>query len=116
MRHGVARWRPDDASWSEANIYGTVLPKSAIFEGDHGVRSAFFKMMKGDSIAKHLHRKWVQVAVISGRMLVEQEGAPAFAVSAGDVYFIDPGFPHTETAAEDSLLLVTQGEDRPGWE
>ena len=91
------------------------MDKAVVFEGAHAVRSAFFRMSAGVTIPRHQHTKWVQVMVLEGRMLVQQEGAEAFRAESGSVYFVNPGFPHVETAEVDSLLLVTQGEDRNGW-
>ena len=91
------------------------MKKATVFEGAHGVRSAFFKMSAGSTIAQHKHTKWVQVMVLEGCISVKQEGAEPFLAQAGSAYFVNPGFPHVETAEVDSLLLVTQGEDRQGW-
>lgn len=114
MPDGIVLGRPDQMSYHETSIYGTVLHRSPLFEGDHGVRSAFVKMRQGDVIKNHQHRKWVQVAVMNGTLEVAQRGT-VFVAKAGDAYFLDPGHPHVETALEDSLVLVTQGEDRPDW-
>lgn len=114
MPDGVVVGRPEEMTYREANIYGTVLQRSPLFEGDYDVRSAFFKLNKGGVIKMHQHRKWVQVAVLQGVMHVAQHPA-SFTVRAGEVYFLEPGYPHEETALADALLLVTQGEDRPGW-
>jgi hypothetical protein len=43
------------------------LRKSVIFEGRHGVRSAFFHMAPGCVIPRHTHSKWVQVMVLKGQ-------------------------------------------------
>ena len=115
MRDGIVHCRADSCEYSDASIYGTKLLRSPIFEGDHDVRSAFFRMKKGDVIANHKHKKWVQVAVLSGTIKVKQGDSSEFVAEFGTVYFLDPGFFHVETAMEDSILLVTQGEDRPGW-
>lgn len=114
MPGGVVLCRPDEMLFEDCDIYGTVLQKSPVFEGAHDVRSAFFRMRRGDVIEAHQHRKWVQVMVVRGEIHVTQ-GDRAFSARGGDVYFLDPGHPHVEAAVVDSLLLVTQGEDRPGW-
>jgi quercetin dioxygenase-like cupin family protein len=88
------------------------MDKAVVFEGAHDVRSAFFKMAAGCTIESHEHTKWVQVMVLDGCMLVCQQGAESFRARSGSVYFVSPGFQHVETAEVDSLLLVTQGEDR----
>jgi len=86
------------------------MEKCPVFEGD-GMRSGFFRMASGCQIPKHHHSSWVQVAVISGRMRVEQDGNPVRIVSAGGVYFVSPGEDHVETAEVETIVLVTQGED-----
>ncbi len=107
-------YRHDDLEWTDADVRGAVMSKSAIFEGDYGVRSAFFKLPKGMAIGPHHHADWVQVAVLDGRMRIEQDGEPAQEISAGGVYFVTAGETHDEIALENVLVLVTQGEDRPG--
>lgn len=102
-----------DAVWTDVDVRGTVMAKRVVWEGDYGVRSAFFRMPAGMRVDSHHHSKWVQVAVLEGRMRVEQAGKPARAIGPGNVYFILAGETHTETAEADTLLLVTQGEDRP---
>ena len=116
MPGGIVHCRPGEMAYEESNIYGTTLRRSPVFEGDHGVRSAFIKLREGDVIRRHKHRKWVQVAIVSGSLRIEQEGAETFTAQSGEVYFLDPGHQHVETALTDTLVLVTQGEDRPGWE
>lgn len=114
MTGGIVHCRPDDLRFEDCDIYGTVLRKATVFEGAHQVRSAFFRMSRGDVIRDHEHRRWVQVMVVEGEIEVSQAGN-AVTARAGEVYFLDPGHPHVETALADSLLLVTQGEDRPEW-
>ncbi|SNT23661.1 MULTISPECIES: cupin domain-containing protein [unclassified Azospirillum] len=115
MKGGIRHCRPQDMTFQDVDVYGCVMAKAPIFEGDHAVRSAYFRMKTGDVIAKHRHRKWVQVMVISGHIRVEQKGADLFFAGPGELYFLEPGFDHVETAMEETLLVVTQGEDRPGW-
>jgi mannose-6-phosphate isomerase-like protein (cupin superfamily) len=51
--------------------------------------------------------------VLEGRMRIEQKGEPDREVAAGSCYFVEAGETHVETAVEDTLVQVTQGEDRP---
>jgi len=102
--------------FDNVDVHGTMMGKAVVFEGDYGVRSAFFNLQKEQIISHHTHTKWVQVMVISGCMKVEQEGVDEILARAGSVYFVYPHYPHTETALEETLVLVTQGEDRPGWQ
>ncbi|MBN9083308.1 MAG: cupin 2 conserved barrel domain protein [Rhizobiales bacterium 62-17] len=107
-----SKWGLD---WQQIDVHGAAMEKAVLFEGDHGVRSAFFKMPAGLQIPHHTHTKWVQVMVLEGCMQVEQQGSETIRVEGGGVYFLDPGYPHIETALTETIVLVTQGEDRPGW-
>jgi len=102
-----------DRRWQSVEVRGARMEKSPVFEGDYDVRSAYFRMPAGCSVPPHDHSKWVQVAVLAGRMRVEQDGRPPRVVGAGECYFVTAGETHVETALDDTLLLVTQGEDRP---
>ena len=86
------------------------MEKCPVFEGD-GMRSGLVRMASGCQIPDHHHSSWVQVAVISGRMRVEQDGSPVRIIPAGGVYFVSPGEDHVETAEVETILLVTRGED-----
>ena len=89
------------------------MDKSVVWEGDYDTRSAFFRMPKGMSIPEHTHPKWVQVMVVEGAIEVETAEDGKVRIEAGGCYFVEAGDTHMETAIEDSLVLVTQGEDRP---
>ncbi len=104
----------DKMSWSNAPVRGGVnIDKSIIWEGDFGVRSAFFRMPEGMTIPKHTHPDWVQVMVIEGEMEVETGQDGVVNISSGGCYFVEPGDSHTEKAVKNTLVLVTQAEDRP---
>ncbi len=101
-------------SWEQATVRGgTVMDKSVVWEGDYDTRSAFFRMSKGTIIPRHTHPRWVQVMVVEGTMEVESDEDGKVRIEAGGCYFVEAGDTHMETAIEESLLLVTQGEDRP---
>jgi quercetin dioxygenase-like cupin family protein len=102
---------PEARVWTTIAVRGTAMDKASVFEG-HGVRSAFFRMPPGCRIPDHDHTDWVQVAVISGRMRVEQQGQQPRLIEAGGAYFVSPGEEHAETAEIETIVLVTQGEDR----
>lgn len=102
------------SAWQPVDVYGASMEKHVVFEGAYDVRSAYFKMPAGCTIEPHRHTKWVQVAVLSGEMLVTQDGEPDRRVGPGQCYFVDAGETHAERAVEDTVVLVTQGEDRPG--
>ena len=100
-------------SWLESAVRGgTVMKKSNIREGNFDIRSAYFRMPKGMVIPSHTHSKWVQVVVLEGQMQIQTEDDGIVAVAAGGSYFVEPDETHIETAMEDTLVLVTQGEDR----
>jgi quercetin dioxygenase-like cupin family protein len=86
------------------------MDKAPVFEG-HGTQSAFFRLARGCQIPHHHHVAWVQVAVISGRMRVEQKGQSGHLVEAGGVYVVNGGEDHTETAEVETVVLVTQADD-----
>lgn len=102
------------SAWQTVDVYGASMDKHVIFEGAYDVRSAYFRMAAGCAIKSHRHAKWVQVVVLSGEMLVTQAGEPERRVGPGQCYFVDAGETHSEQALRDTVVLVTQGEDRPG--
>ena len=102
------------SAWQTVDVYGTAMDKHVVFEGAYDVRSAYFKMAAGCAIGSHQHSKWVQVLVLSGEMLVTQTGQPDRHVGPGQCYFVEAGETHGEQAVQDTVVLVTQGEDRPG--
>jgi len=107
-------FKREEIRWATATVRGgTSMDKSVIWEGDFDVRSAFFRMPKGMSIPEHTHPKWVQVMVLEGEMKVETEQDGTVHMPAGGCYFVEPGDAHKETAVQDTLVLVTQAEDRP---
>ena len=101
-------------SFESAPVRGGVeMAKSIVWEGDYEMRSAFFRMPAGMQIPQHTHPLWVQVMVLEGEIEVASEGDGKVSIAAGGCYFVEPGDTHVETALVDSLVLVTQGEDRP---
>ncbi len=98
---------PDGQIWSPVSVRGTAMETCPVFAA-HGTRSALFRMSPGCQIPDHHHANWVQVAVMSGRMRVEQDGAAVRIVPAGGVYFVNPGEDHVETAEVETVVLVTQ--------
>jgi len=104
----------ENLSWEKAPVRGgTMMDKSVVWEGDYDVRSAFFRLPAGMNIPQHTHPKWVQVMVLEGAMAVETDKDGKVTVEAGGCYFVEAGDTHVETAVSDSLVLVTQAEDRP---
>ncbi len=110
----MSRYFPaDDMVWEQATVRGgAVMSKSIVWEGEYDTRSAFFRMPKNMHIPKHTHPNWVQVRVVDGEIEVESDEDGPVRIKAGGCYFVEAGDTHVETAIEDSLVLVTQGEDR----
>lgn len=102
------------SAWQPVDVFGAAMDKQVVFEGAYDVRSAYFKMAAGCTIEPHRHTKWVQVLVLSGEMLVTQAGEPDRRVGPGQCYFVEAGETHGERAEQDTVVLVIQGEDRPG--
>lgn len=115
-KSGLRHIDSSNANYETVTVHGSNMQKAVIFEGNYDVRSGFYRLAKGHVIRRHTHTKWVQVMVVNGCMKVEQEGSEVIHAQTGSVYFLDPHHPHTETATEETLVLVTQGEDRPGWQ
>ena len=102
-----------ELSWSKAPVRGGLdMDKSVIWEGDFDVRSAYFHMPEGMTLPKHTHPKWVQVVVIEGEMEVRSEQDGIVTITTGGCYFVQPGDSHIEKAVTNTIVLVTQGEDR----
>ena len=100
--------------WQQAPVRGgTVMSKSVVWEGNFAIRSAFFRMPAGMVIPRHTHPMWVQVMVIEGEMEIEADDGEKMNVAEGGCYFVEPEDSHVETAVADTLVLVTQAEDRP---
>ncbi len=110
-------YQKGDLSWEDAPVRGgTVMQKSVVWEGDHDVRSAFFRMPKNMLIPEHDHPRWVQVMVLQGEMEIKTRQDGATRISEGGCYFVEPGDVHSELALEDTLVLVTQAEDREAFQ
>ena len=51
--------------------------------------------------------------VVDGEIEVETLQDGKIRIATGGCYFVEPGDTHKETAVCDTLVLVTQAEDRP---
>lgn len=105
----------EDAEWIQYDVRGTVMDKRVLWEGGFDIRSAIYRMPLGMVTQEHLHEEWVQVLVIEGEMKVEPAGREAVHVRAGGLYVLEPGDAHTETAVQNSVLLITQLDDHPSY-
>ena len=105
---GIVHKIPDQLEYRAAELGASKLrvEASVIFQGDHGIQSQYVKTKPGDTGGFHKHG-WTQVMVVSGAVEVGVEGADPMVVRAGELYFIDAGVPHYETALEEGVVIVT---------
>lgn len=110
----MTRYVPTDAQqWHPIDVRGVPMQACRLWEGDHNVESGLYRMPQGLTIPRHHHPYWCQVFVVSGAMRVQADGDHPHTIEAGGYYFVEPGDTHTETAVEDTQLLVICEEDRP---
>lgn len=98
--------------WTTVDVFGAEMQEHVISTGAYGVHSAYYRMAAGCTIRPHRHTNWVQVVVLSGEMLVTQHGEPDRHVGPGQCCFVDAGETHREQAVCDTVVLVTQGDQR----
>ncbi len=98
-------------TWTQTKVRNKAIEKCSIWVGSLEVQSGFYCMPKGMSIPEHTHSSWVQVVVLEGEMQVETKEDGKISITAGGCYFVEPGDTHRETAVQDTLVLVTDGED-----
>jgi quercetin dioxygenase-like cupin family protein len=112
----MTRYLPTHAQrWHPIEVRGVSMQACRLWEGDHNVESGLYRMPQGMAIPRHHHACWCQVFVVSGAMRVEADGDDPHTIDAGGFYFVEPGDTHSETALEDTLLLVICEEDRPAF-
>ncbi len=63
-------------------------------------------------ILEHDHPQWVQVIALEREMQIKTRATGAGRIGEVGCYFVEPGDVHSELALRDTLLLVTQAEDR----
>ncbi len=98
-----------------ATIESKLLTKIDEFDGLHEL--GYHKVSKGFNYPSHGHQGWIIACVLKGRLQVKTEGHDKAEVfGPGDTYFVEPGSIHTETALEDSLVLVVMSHSDPGSE
>ena len=95
-----------DQVWDNAEVEGVNMDRCVLWDGRFDVFSGFFRMREGMRLPAHRHGKWVQILVLEGKMEVVLKGGRPRTVEAGGYYFVEPGDTHTETAVENTLLLV----------
>ncbi|MEB3264078.1 MAG: cupin [Synechococcus sp.] len=116
----MTRYLPThEQQWQSIDVRGMPMQACRLWEGNHNVESGLYRMPQGMTIPCHHHAHWCQVYVVSGAMQVQEVGVgeavdePPHTIDAGGSYFVEPGDTHSETALEDTLLLVICEEDRP---
>ena len=68
------------------------------------------KLDKGWQFVPHRHTDWLVITVLSGMLQVTQRnGQDVCLYEAGDTYLVEPGDLHTETALEDTCVVVITG-------
>jgi quercetin dioxygenase-like cupin family protein len=75
--------------------------------GDASVNSAAYRIAAGIRLPPHPHPVWELVTVLSGRIRLGD-----VTLAAGDVLHTDAGESHDIESFEDSVFLVTVGQDR----
>jgi quercetin dioxygenase-like cupin family protein len=109
----MTRYFPrEDQQWHPIDVRGITMEACRLWEGDYNVESGLYRLPEGMTIPRHHHAFWCQVFVVVGAMRVREEGRGEHTIATGGCYFVEPGDTHTETALEDTLLLVICEEDR----
>ena len=75
--------------------------------GDASVNTAAYRIAAGIRLPPHPHPVWELVTVLSGRLRLGDA-----TLAAGDVLHTDVGEFHDIESFEDSVFLVTVGQDR----
>jgi quercetin dioxygenase-like cupin family protein len=100
----------DERPWFTANVRGTEMSGATLWNEGYGLSTRVFRMPKGMVITPHKHDVFVQVAILAGRMHIDVGDR---TMGPGDIYFVQPGQMHVETALEDCEILVTKQEPDP---
>jgi len=97
---GVGRYGQLDLSFTKTEAVGLVSK---------------FMMTKGMQYAPHGHSDWLVVMVISGKLKVSQRNDTEECIyNPGDIYLVEPGDVHTETALEDTVVAIISGPNYKG--
>lgn len=93
-----------DRDWIQTSYEG--IEFSAI-GGDSAVNTAAYRIRGGLRLPAHTHPVWELVTILSGRLRLGSD-----LLAAGDVLHTHPGEAHDVEALEDTVFLVTVGQDR----
>lgn len=105
-------WVTETISESEGNADGATA--KALLLPVEGIANlgatGWYELEKGFEYKTHRHRDWLVIAVVSGRLKVTTNSDTETCVyEAGDVYLVEPGAVHRETALEDTKVLIVSG-------
>ncbi|MSO65712.1 MAG: hypothetical protein EXQ85_07950 [Alphaproteobacteria bacterium] len=91
------RWEPTDTPGSE---------KCELWRGGPVAYLVAYRVKKGVAFMPHSHPGWEQLTVISGRWQVDER-----LLGPGDVAITPPMHQHCERAIDDSVLLISVGNN-----
>jgi quercetin dioxygenase-like cupin family protein len=87
------------------------LPRTTTLIREHGLRTLLLHLKAGEEIPEHHTRGPILVHCLSGD--VKFSSGDQVDLKPGTLISLEPGAPHSLSAREDSLLLVTISEDNP---
>ncbi len=96
--------RSDKRPLQDSGVAG--LERCRIWGAGHGVAVEFCRMQPGAVYARHPHKHWEQMFVVSGRIDVD-----GTTLDAGDYAFTEPGEWHEVKALSQSVMLLSFGQD-----
>lgn len=80
------------------------IERGRIWDGAHGVAVEFCRMQPGAVYARHPHRSWEQMLVVSGAIDID-----GTVLHEGDYAFTEPGEWHEVRAVDESVMLLSFG-------
>ena len=97
-----------DYDWQATATPGA--EKYEIWRGSENAYFAAFRVKAGTLFKPHKHPGWEYLTVLSGRWQVDDR-----ELSPGDIAITAPGEEHTEVALDDSIIIISIGNnDVPG--
>ena len=94
----------DDAAWQQTNTPGS--QKIELWRGGSNTYMVAFKIKAGTSFKAHAPTAWEQLTVVSGRWQVNDR-----ILGPGDVAVTAPHEEHVERALEDTVIMVSVGNN-----
>ena len=80
--------------------------KCELWRGGENASTAAYRFRKGVSFPAHHHPGWEQLVVVSGRWRIDDR-----VLGPGDVAITAPNEAHEECAIEDSVVIVSIGNN-----